>query len=348
MKSRLPLLTGAIALAAWLVGLMLVPKAALLGWLVAALAFASIPIGCLAVLMMVALVPGTWRRLYTAPLLTGSALLPVAALAMVPLLICVRALYPWADPSVAAGMTTFKAAWLSPGFFIARQLIYWAVLLSLWLALVLLPLARSAIAAAGLIAYAMLASWMGIDLAESLTPHFHSSIYGLLILSGQWLGGVAFGVAVGLQSERGPAPPSAAGALIVALLMWAYLHAMQFIVIWSGDIPAEVVWYVVRGTGGWAWVTGLLFVGQGLLPFFAMLSPDVRSSRTAMTAIALLTLAMRPLESAWLLLPGQGAGWSVWLFALVALVAMAGLGAASVAALRHRRPAWFAGNAWFV
>jgi hypothetical protein len=344
MRIRYALLAGLIALAAWIGGLAFAAKAALLGWLIAFLAFSSVAIGCLAVLMMLVLVPGTWRRLYTGPLLIGSALLPVAALAVIPVLLGLGTLYSWTDPGVTAAYPAFKAAWLSPGFFIARQAAYWAILLGLWLGLLLLPPARTAIAAIGLIAYALVGSWMGIDVAETLTPGFHSSIYGLLILGGQWIAALAFAIAVGVGAEGKPPGLAAAGAFMVALLAWGYLHAMQFIVMWAGDIPDEVGWYLARGKNGWEFATAILFLVQGIGPFFAMLSPSVRSSRNAMVAIALITLAMRPIEAAWLVLPEQDVGWAAWPLALVALVAMAGFGAAATAALQRRRADWFRGD----
>jgi hypothetical protein len=332
---------GVAALALCIAGLFFAPKAALLGWLVALVAFASVPIGCLSLLMMVVLVPGSWRRLYTAPLLAGSSLLPVAALATVPVLFGLSFLYSWIDPSVTAAYPAFKAAWLSPAFFIVRQLGYWAILLGIWLALLLMPAARNGVAAIGLIAFALIGSWMGIDMVETITPDFHSSIYGLLILGGDWVAGVGFVLLLGLAFARKVAPPSAAGAFLVAMLMWAYLHAMQFIVIWSGDLPDEVGWYLVRGTGAWAWVTGLLFAVQGVIPFFALLTPAVRTSGRAMAAIGFATLAMRAVESAWLLLPSQDGALPACGFALLALLAMGGIGAAFVPMLRTRRPQWF-------
>lgn len=344
MSLRYVLPIGLVSFALWVVGLLLWTKAALLGWLAAFVAFSSVAVGCLSILMMVILVPGTWRRLYTGPLLIGSALLPIAALAAVPIVLGLGTLYSWTDPGATAAYPAFKAAWLSPAFFIIRQFVYWAVFLGLWIALLLVPAARAGIAAVGLIVYALLASWMGIDAAETLTPGFHSSIYGLLILAGQWMAALGFGIAVGCGVERKPPGLAAAGVLMVALLAWVYLHAMQFIVIWSADIPDEVVWYLARGTNGWEFVTALLFLAQGIAPFFAMLSPSVRSSPKAMTAIALVTLAMRPVEAAWFILPNQHGGWAAWVLGALALVAMAGLGGAAIARVRNRRPAWIDGD----
>jgi hypothetical protein len=341
---RYALPVGLAALAAWVVGLLFAAKAALLGWLVAVVAFASVPVGCLAVLMMVVLVPGTWRRLYTGPLLLGSALLPIAAIAAVPVVLGMGSLYSWTDPSVTAGYPAFKAAWLSPAFFAIRQVIYWGILIALWLTMLIRPALRLPLAAIGLIIYALIASWMEIDLAETITPDFHSSIYGLLMLAGGWVAAIGFALAVGLAAGRTPAPISAAGAFFVAMLMWAYLHAMQFLVIWSGDLPDEVGWYVSRGTHGWEWVTALLYLGQATGPFFALLMPAVRNSRRPMIAIGLLTLALRPVESAWFILPQQTFGWPVWLLVPLALLAIGGLGAASLVALKGRRPEWFRGD----
>ena len=90
--------------------------------------------------------------------------------------------------------------------------------------------------------------------ASSTEPAFHSSIYGLLALSNQWLAGISFAILLGLWTSDGKAPRAASGVLITAILIWAYMHAMQYIVIWAGDIPDEVHWYLERGaTDGWRW-----------------------------------------------------------------------------------------------
>lgn len=339
-------IAGLAGLAVWVAGLLFAAKTALLSWLVAFLAFSSVPIGSLAILAMVTLVPGSWRALYTRPLLIGATLLPAACAAVLPLLLGMGILYSWTDPSVTAAYPAFKAAWLSPGFFVARQAIYWAVLLGLWLALLLRPIGRIPIAAGGLIAYALFSSWMGVDLTETVRPDFHSSIWGLLVLSNQWIAAAAFAILASLAVHGRKAPFSAAGAFTVALLAWAYLHAMQFLVIWSGDLPDEVVWYLDRGTGGWAFATAALFLVQGFGPFFALLSPYVRENRGRMMVIAGLTLAMRPFEAAWLILPGQGASWIALLMIPAALVAMVGLGAFAAGRIARWRPQWVDAAQW--
>jgi hypothetical protein len=336
------LIAGAIGLIGWTVGLIFAPRDALIAWLVCWLGWGSIPIGALAVLMLVALIPGTWRQLYARPLVLGTTLMPLVAIAMVPLLLGVEIIYPWTASGATAGYAAFKATWLSTGFFVARTIAY-LIILSLigWALLAAKPRLRGPIAAAGVIAYALIGSLIGIDFAESTQPQFHSSIYGLLALTNQWLAGISFAILLGLWSSEGKAPLAAGGVLVTALLMWGYMHAMQYIVIWAGDIPAEARWYIERGQDGWGALAWLLYGLQGLVTFAALLSPRVRGSRKAMMALAGLTIVMRLIEQAWLVLPGmRGIGWPVAPLMLAASLAMLGFGWAGAMKLRRREDLW--------
>jgi hypothetical protein len=146
-----------------------------------------------------------------------------------------------ADP---AALKPFKAVYLAPWFFALRTIVYFAIwsLLALWLRLVGNDRERMAQAASvGLIVFALSVSLAGVDWLESLEPGFHSSIYGLLFLSFTMLNGLAFAIAIGLLSRRRIGSRKAYGALLLSMiLVWAYLHAMQYLVIWSGNIPDEV------------------------------------------------------------------------------------------------------------
>jgi hypothetical protein len=336
------LLIGIIGLVGCAAGLVLAPRQALIAWLVCWLGWGSIPIGALALLMLVALIPGSWCRLYAQPLVLGTTLVPLVAIAMIPLLVGVELIYPWTADGATAGYAAFKAVWLSTGFFVVRTVVYLlALTLIAWALLAASPRMRGPIAAAGVIAYALIGSLIGIDFAESTQPEFHSSIYGLLALTNQWLAGISFAILLGLWSSDGKAPLAAAGVLVTALLMWGYMHAMQYIVIWAGDIPAEARWYIERGRDGWGALAWLLYGLQGLVTFAALLSPTVRASRRAMMALAGLTLVMRVIENAWLVLPGMaGIGWPVAPLMVAASLAMLGFGWAGALALRRDEEAW--------
>jgi hypothetical protein len=87
------------------------------------------------------------------------------------------------------------------------------------------------------------------------------------------------------------------------VLLWAYLHAMQYIVIWSANIPDEVTWYLERSTNGWQYLLIVLTVGQLIVPFFALLNARLRADRGWLAALCTTTLAMRCCEAAILIVP---------------------------------------------
>jgi hypothetical protein len=87
------------------------------------------------------------------------------------------------------------------------------------------------------------------------------------------------------------------------LLLWAYLHAMQYIIIWAGNIPDEIVWYLKRLDGGWAIALWALYIGQFIVPFFVLLSERARNSTAVLLWLGAATLALRYLEAVVLIVP---------------------------------------------
>lgn len=300
-----PLLLAGAGFAGCALGLLFAPREMLAAWLVCWLAWGAIPFGALALLMILILVPGSWRNLYQRPLTLAAGFVPLVAVAALPLLVGERLLYPWASTSLRGTLPTFKAEWLSNPFFSVREIVFLGVLSALaWGILNLSSPARVRLAAFGLIPFALLASLVGIDFAESIEPHFHSSIYGLLILSDQALAAISFAILLEMWRYSGPVPRAAAGLLVTTLLLWAYMHAMQYVVIWSGDIPEEVRWYAERGRGAWLEIGWAVFLLQAIVPFVALLAPAVRLNPRFMIALSALILLVQPVQAAWMVLPG--------------------------------------------
>jgi hypothetical protein len=216
-----------------------------------------------------------------------------------------KELYPAA--SEAHSLPAFKAIYLAPWFFVLRTIIYIAVLwlLALWQRAAWGdPERMMRSASVGLIVYALLVSFAGIDWIESLEPELHSSVYGLLYLCFVLLDGVAFAIGMGLLLGRQPGATKGYSALLLStILLWTYVHAMQYIVIWAGNIPDEAVWYLKRSSNGWQFVLAVVALGQFVFPFFALLSARVRSDRSWLLALCGLTLVMRGWEASILILP---------------------------------------------
>jgi hypothetical protein len=148
-----------------------------------------------------------------------------------------------------------------------------------------------------------------------------------MFLTFQVLAGLAFGTAmVVLALPRSRALSGYGPLLLSALLLWAYLQAMQYIIIWAGDIPKEVTWYLRRESGGWFFVLWGLVLLQFVVPFFAMLSGRVRNRPYPLLLICCATLVMRVVESFLLVLPSAEADGAVlWLAIPAALAATVGI-----------------------
>jgi hypothetical protein len=310
-------IVGLMGAAGCALGLWIDAKTILASYLVSWIALSAIPIGGIAVLLTSYLVRGGWTfDLY--PLLSRSVLtLPIFAILLIPILLGTPWLYPWAADT--QGLSAFQSGYLTLPFFVVRSVIYFLVwtVIAIWAARAYgNDFAMRRAASVGLIIWTLLVSFAGIDWVESLEPDFHSSIYGFLFITFQLVAGLSFAIATLLLSGRGQQMSNAAysGTLLSVLLLWAYMHAMQYIIIWAGNIPDEVLWYLKRLDSGWRVALWFLFIGQFIVPFFALLSEQVRASTRALLLLAVVTLAFRFLEAAILILPALDLNLSVlWL-----------------------------------
>ncbi len=305
MRSHIRIILLAVSAVVLAAGLAIDSRSTLAAYLVAWVAIGAIPLGALGALMTSYLVRRAWTdRLH--PILTGAtSALPLLALLFLPILIGMKEIYPAASDFRA--LPAFKALYLAPWFFALRTIVYFVAfwLIGLWQRAAWGDADRMMrSASAGLIVYALLISFAGVDWVESLEPEFHSSIYGLLYLCFTLLNGVAFGIAAAVLSGRQIGPTRGYSALLLStILLWTYLHAMQYIVIWAGNIPDEAAWYLKRSSDGWQFVLAFVALGQFMVPFFALLNSRVRSNRSWLLALCGLTLMMRCWEASILILP---------------------------------------------
>ena len=295
---------GIATLACLCLGAMIDPHTTLAAYLIGWITLAAIPIGGLLILATTYLVRRAWTDDLHPVLIATTAALPLCGALFVPVLLGQSLLYP-----VAAGadVPAFKAAYLAPWAFALRTIAYFAIW-SVLAALLARAWGNSArmnrAASITLIVASLTISLAGIDWLESLNADFHSSIYGLLFLSFTLMSSLPFVVGFGLLSARRIRSTRGYGGLFLGtLLLWGYLHAMQYIVIWAGNIPDEVTWYLDRTRGGWQYVTALLALGQFVAPFLLLLSAYVRRDRRWLFSICAATLILRDVEAALLAFP---------------------------------------------
>jgi hypothetical protein len=319
-------LVGLAGLALCAVGLLLDPRQFFRSYLVAYLFGLGITLGGLGIVLLHHLTGGRWGQVLRPLLQAQAQTLPLGALLFVPLVFGLGDLYSWADPDVVAHdeHLRHKSQYLNVPFFLARAAGYFAA----WAGLAYLEgtwsrqleqtgdprLARRLqyFSSAGLAVLGLTVTFAAVDWVMALEPEWYSSIFGVLVATGQVLAGFAFAVAVLLlpaevRSQGGAIEPDVLndlGNLLLAFVMlWAYMSFSQFLIIWSGNLPEEVVWYLKRSQGGWAWVAGALAVFSFALPFLLLLSRAVKRDARRLAAVAGSVVAMSFVAYFWMIAP---------------------------------------------
>jgi hypothetical protein len=91
--------------------------------------------------------------------------------------------------------------------------------------------------------------------------------------------------------------------LLAFVIFWAYISFMQFLIIWSANLPEETPWYIQRGTGGWQWIAALLAAMHFAVPFLLLLARQTKRNTRRLVAVALLLMVMRIVDWNWLVMP---------------------------------------------
>ncbi len=333
MKPRAILFTGTVALALGGTATALGGKPVAVAWLTAALVWGSLPLGALAILMVHGLTGGRWGEQGRPLWLALAATLPLFAAALLPLLLGMQSLFAWTAPAQELSeLVQNKLAYLNTPFFIVRSLVYFA--LWLWLAhtLGVWRPRSSRIQAPGLILWLLALTFFSFDWLMSLEPEFYSDVYGLMLGANTVAAAFAWVLLLGARSMDADARRDIANLWLGVLLAWALFAFSQYIVIWSANLPDEILWYVHRSRGLWRPLSAISFVLFFLLPFAVLLSGKAKGSADWLAAAAASCLLGHLLQIGWLVLPAFGDGSATQLLLLCALVLV--IGAVYVAAVR--------------
>jgi len=91
--------------------------------------------------------------------------------------------------------------------------------------------------------------------------------------------------------------------LLTFVLFWTYISFGQLLIIYSGDLPQEIDWYLHRIAGGWKWVIGLLALFHFFLPFFLLLFRTMKTHVVPLASLAVLVFVMHLVDAYWLVMP---------------------------------------------
>jgi len=270
-------------------------------YLFAWLLFLGLALGAMANLMMHNVTGGPWFYAVRAPFVAGTRLVPVAAVLGIPVLIGMHSLYPWTESG--------GNWWLSPGFFAVRSVCY----LVIWSAFAFLLVRSRAkgLSALGLLVYTFTVSLAAVDWIGSLVPRWYSTAFGLVVGLGQMLGAMA--LAVAFAGLGNPAARNAAGTrstfidlgnlLLMYVLLWAYVAYMEFLIIWVGNLPREISWYVPRLQTGWFGLGVFLVAVHFFAPLIILLFRAAKRSATLLGSLAAVLLGAHVADVYWLVAP---------------------------------------------
>jgi|SRR3954468_15493684 hypothetical protein len=303
---------------------------ALRSWLLGFIFWAGIGIGCLGILMTQYLTGGAWGVVSRRLLEAGTRTLPMIVLLFIPLAVGVytRSVYTWTHLPPTEHTMVQRGIFMTPLAWIVRSLIYFALFgFMAWFLnkrSALQDIAKDAEDAAAMmiqssrfsgpavIFWCLIVSFAAVDWVMTLDPHFTSTIYGMLFIVGWGLSSVCFitivmavlGDIAPLDRVLGKRHFHDFGKLMLTFVMvWAYFNFAQYLIIWSGNIPEETEWFVVRETGVWGWIGVILIFLHFAVPFLVLLKQDFKRKPMRLASLALFILFMRVFDMLYLIGP---------------------------------------------
>jgi hypothetical protein len=325
------LVIGLIALAASAIGAFSNTKQFFFSYLFACLVWLGLSLGCLTVTMIHNLTGGRWGYPTRRFLEAGYLGLPLMLLLFVPLFFGLHAIYPWAQSGevLADKVLQHRHAYQNVAGFVIRALIVlgvWAVMairLRGW------SLDQDVSADAGptlkarfhsgigLVILTLLATVVYVDWIMSLEKHWRSTMFAVIVLIGQILFAYAFSIVLLTLFRRETTIAAVVNKthyhhlgnlLLTFVLFWTYVSFGQLLIIYSGDLPHEIDWYLHRIAGDWKWLIVALGVFHFFIPFFLLLFRAVKLHTLGLTILAGMVFLLHIADIYWLVMPALHRG----------------------------------------
>ncbi len=322
-------------------------------YLIGFMAWLGVTLGSMAILMLRHLTKGAWGMVIRRILGAAMRCSPLMAVLFVPLLFGLPKLYIWPRPldsikdnHLREHLQEITKSYLSVNGFIIRAVVYFAIwnllsfLLTKWSAQQDHPPMRDnsgrfkALSGPGLILYGLTITFAAIDWVMSIDPSWISTIFGLSFLIGQVLSALCFAVVVErilfrykpMSELLKPEQVHDHGKFMLAFIMvWAYFSFAQWLIIWAGNLPEEITWYMRRLNGGWGYVGLLLVLFHFAVPFVLLISRSFKRDITRLVWLAVWLLLMRYVDLFWIIEPNFSVNFNLTWLDVVVPIAMGGL-----------------------
>jgi hypothetical protein len=239
--------------------------------------------------------------------------LPMAGALMLSVFFGRTTLYPWAQPGGSTGaLSASKAAYLSTPLVFVRM----GVVLAVWMVLVR-RLRKTSLqqdhdpaparhqrlithAAVFVVVFAVTFALGSVDWLMSLDPHWSSTVFAIYVFAGLLVSGLAaltlFAIVLRALGPLGGVVKRAhlhdLGKLLLAFsTFWAYIWLSQYLLIWYGNLPEEVTYYMRRTDAPWMRLFLLNLFVNWVVPFLVLLPRAAKRSARVLAAVCVVLLA---------------------------------------------------------
>ena len=330
-------------------------------YLFAFLYWSGFALGGLGILLLNNVVGGKWgvttRRLLEAKMRT----LPVVFLLFIPIALGLPYIYPWATDALHhSGYLMHRRGYLNVPFFLIRVLIYFAIWL-FWGFRVnrmtdlqdetgdpSLVVRLRQFSAPGLLIFVFTITFAYIDWILSADPEFYSTVYGGMIMIGDVLQTFALTIIVLILASRGDRFGGRVnskllhdlGNLMFAFtIFWTYLSISHLIIVWTGNLPQEIGWYLARTKGFWKTVTWFIGLTMFAIPFLALLSQSTKKNPQRLIWVAIWILVARAVDLFWIVEPTfRKNGFALYWTDIAAFIGIGGIWIYAYLGQLRRRP----------
>lgn len=204
-----------------------------------------------------------------------------------------------------------------------------------------ITVAAQRFAPGAMVAFGVTLNFAAFDWLMSLEPTWYSTVFGVYVFAGCCVAhSAALILFARLLQQSGFLKTSISvehyhdlGKLLFGWLsFWAYIAYVQFFLIWYANVPEELTFFHARWTdnlGSWKPVSASLFFLHFLVPFWLLLSRNMKRNLTALVLGAAVVLALHVVDIYWIVLPHTGVFTLHWLDA-TCLLGVGGVYAAAV------------------
>jgi hypothetical protein len=186
----------------------------------------------------------------------------------------------------------------------------------------------------GLILLAISVTWAAIDWIMSIEPDWFSSIFGMMIGSGEFVMAVAFTLVVIVTFRAAGSPiddafprhlANLATILLAVDIFWAYTSFSQWLIIWEENLASEIPWYLERLRPFWRAIALAVIFLNLVLPLFVLVWTPAKRRPALVRNVCIALLIGGALQSWWLILPHFRGETALFWLAPATMIALGGV-----------------------